>query len=403
MPALTYLAAGRMEAVFAAAEPPAETILRLARQAGLRRREIQTLTWGQVDLVEWKLCLPDRTVPIELDLAMHLLPLAEGKAPGDSVAASRRSGEALTAQTISHLSRAALTAAGEAEVCLADLRNAYAAERLNAGEDWQSVSRLTGMSAAALRTLGEEVTTRSRRAAPPAVKGAALEDLIRAEGNSPAGLAIALAWRCGLGLEEIAALRWSQVGEEEIVLPGRGAGLDAGTRQLLQSLRPAEDSFVLSTRTGKSYDLSRLSRLVRTALVRHGLDDVTLRDLRHLRGTEDVEAVLLHLAASREGVSLREAQETLGGADTALRRSFKRLTAQEKLVRVGLRYYLPAAVVPPQEQEAAVLDHLRREGFAYRQDIARLLRISPAQCRGVLGRLTAAGKIRQENQRYTLS
>ena len=402
MPALAHLNRERMEAVFAAAEPPAETILRLARQAGLRRREIQTLTWGQVDLVEWKLYLPDRTVPIELDLAMHLLPLAEGKAPGDSVAASRRSGEALTAQTISHLSRAALTAAGEAEVCLADLRNAYAAERLNAGEDWQSVSRLTGMSAAALRTLGEEVTTRSRRAAPPAVKGAALEDLIRAEGNSPAGLAIALAWRCGLGLEEIAALRWSQVGEEEIVLPGRGAGLDAGTRQLLASLRPEGDGFVLSTRTGKPYDLSRLSRLVRAALVRHGLDDVTLRDLRHLRGTEDVESVLLHLAASREGVSLREAQETLGGADTALRRSFKRLTDQGKLVRVGLRYYLPAAVVPPQEQEAAVLDHLRREGFAYRQDIARLLRISPAQCRGVLGRLTAAGKIRQENQRYTL-
>ena len=393
MPALTYLDAGRMAAVFAAAEPPAETILRLARQAGLRRREIQTLTWGQVDLVEWKLCLPDRTVPMELDLAMHLLPLAEGKAPGDSVAASRRSGEALTAQTISHLSRAALTAAGEAEVCLADLRNAYAAERLNAGEDWQSVSRLTGMSAAALRALGGEVTTRSRRAAPPAVKSAAIEELIRAEGTSPAGIAIALAWRRGLGLEEIAALRWS--GVEEIAP-------DADTRQLLASLRPEGDGFVLSTRTGKPYDLSRLSRLVRAALVRHGLDDVTLRDLRHLRGTEDVEAVLLHLAADREGVSLREAQETLGGADTALRRSFKRLTDQGKLVRVGLRYYLPAAVVPPQEQEAAVLDHLRREGFAYRQDIARLLRISPAQCRGVLGRLTAAGKIRQENQRYTL-
>ena len=393
MPALTYLDAGRMAAVFAAAEPPAETILRLARQAGLRRREIQTLTWGQVDLVEWKLCLPDRTVPMELDLAMHLLPLAEGKAPGDSVAASRRSGEALTPQTISHLARAALTAAGEAEVCLADLRNAYAAERLNAGEDWQSVSRLTGMSAAALRALGGEVTTRSRRAAPPAVKSAAIEELIRAEGTSPAGIAIALAWRRGLGLEEISALRWS--GVEEIAP-------DADTRQLLASLRPEGDGFVLSTRTGKPYDLSRLSRLVRAALVRHGLDDVTLRDLRNLRGTEDVEAVLLHLAADREGVSLREAQETLGGADTALRRSFKRLTDQGKLVRVGLRYYLPAAVVPPQEQEAAVLDHLRREGFAYRQDIARLLRISPAQCRGVLGRLTAAGKIRQENQRYTL-
>ena len=402
MAVLEHLNTERMAVIYAAADSPAETILRLARQAGLRRREIQALTWGQVDLMEWKLHLPDRTVPMELDLAMHLLPLSEGKAPGDSVAASRRSGEALAAQTVSHLSRAALTAAGEVEVCLADLRNAYAAERLNAGEDWQSVSRLTGMSAAALRRLGEEVATRSRRAAPPAVKGAALEDLIRAEGTSPAGLAIALAWRCGLGLEEITALRWSQVGEDHIALSGHSPPRDAGTKQLLGSLRPAEDGFLLSTRTGKPYDLSRLSRLVRAALVRHGLDDVTLRDLRRLRGTENVEPALLHLASNREGVTLRQAQEALGGSDTALRRSFKRLTAQGKLVRVGLKYYLPAAVVPPQEQEAAVLAHLRREGFAYRQDIARLLRISPAQCRGVLGRLTAAGKIRQENQRYTL-
>ena len=391
MPTLTYLDETRMKAVFAAAEPTAETILRLARQAGLRRQEIWALTWGQVDLMEWRIHLPDRTVPMDLELAMYLLPLSEGKTPDDSVAASRRSGEALTPQTISHLARAALTAAGETEVSLADLRSAYAAARLAAGEGWQSVSRLTGMSAAALRRLGEE--TRSRRTAPPAVKSAAIEELIRAEGTSPAGLAIALAWRCGLGLEEIAALRWSGV-EERV--------LEEDTKALLESIRPAEDGFVLSTRTGKPYDLSRLSRLVRDALVRRGLDDVTLRDLRRLRGAEDVESALLRLAADREGVTLRRAREELGGTDTALRRSFKRLTDQGKLTRVGLTYYLPAAVVPPGEQEAAVLEHLRREGFAYRQDIARLLRITPAQCRPLLGRLVEAGKVRLENQRYTL-
>ena len=112
MPTLTYLDETRMKAVFAAAEPTAETILRLARQAGLRRQEIWALTWGQVDQMEWKIHLPDRTVPMDLELAMYLLPLSEGKTPDDSVAASRRSGEALTPQTISHLARAALTAAG---------------------------------------------------------------------------------------------------------------------------------------------------------------------------------------------------------------------------------------------------------------------------------------------------
>ena len=391
MTAFPYLDETRMKAVFAAAEPTAETILRLAWQAGLRRREIHALTWGQVDLMEWKLCLPDRTVPMDLALAMHLLPLSEGKTPADSVAASRRSGEALTPQTISHLARSALMAAGEGEVSLADLRNAYAAGRLADGEDWQSVSRLTGMSAAALRRLGQ--MTRSRRTAPPAVKSGAVEELIRAEGSSPAGIAIALAWRCGLGLEEIAALRWSGV---EALAP------DEDTVALLAPLRAEGDGFVLATRTGKAFDLSRLSRLVRSALVRHGLDDVTLRDLRRLRGTEDVESALLRLAAGGEGVTLRQAQEELGGTDTALRRSFKHLTARGKLTRVGLTYYLPAAVVPPNEQEAAVLAHLQREGFAYRQDIARLLRISPAQCRPLLGRLVEEGKIRLENQRYTL-
>ena len=50
-------------------------ILRLAWQAGLRRREIRDLTWGSVDLMEWKISLPDRTVPIPMELALFLAPL----------------------------------------------------------------------------------------------------------------------------------------------------------------------------------------------------------------------------------------------------------------------------------------------------------------------------------------
>ena len=69
---------------------------------------------------------------------------------------------------------------------------------------------------------------------------------------------------------------------------------------------------------------------------------------------------------------------------------------------MGARYYLPAAVVPPERQAEVILAYLAREGFAYRQDIARILKIAPRQCQPVLRRLVAAGDIVQQRQRYSL-
>ena len=50
-----------------------------------------------------------------------------------------------------------------------------------------------------------------------------------------------------------------------------------------------------------------------------------------------------------------------------------------KLVQIGSRYYLRDEVVPPEQQEAVILEYLAKEGFAYRQDIARILRIDSSQ------------------------
>ena len=58
----------------------AGVILRLAWQAGLTREEIRTLTWSQVDLMEWKILLPGRTVPLSVEMATFLLPLGRGAA-----------------------------------------------------------------------------------------------------------------------------------------------------------------------------------------------------------------------------------------------------------------------------------------------------------------------------------
>ena len=52
--------------------------------------------------------------------------------------------------------------------------------------------------------------------------------------------------------------------------------------------------------------------------------------------------------------------------------------------------------------EQAILDYLGEVGFAYRQDIARLLRIGPRQCWPILHRMLADRQITRDGQKYTL-
>ena len=375
-------------------ESSAGIILRLAWQAGLKRSEIRALTWGQVDLMEWVIRLPERNASIPMDLAVFLAPL-EGRAE-ESVVVSQRTGGVMDGQAISHLAHEALCGGGLEGVHLTDLRNDCARRRLAAGEDWQQVSRSLGMSAAALRSMGGGST---RAAAESGAKAAAVERLLEKEGATAEGAAISLAWHQDLGLEEILSLRWSAVGEDALHLGERTVPLDETTKAILARL-PRQGEWVLSTATGRPYDRARLSRAVRQTFVRHGLDDLTLRALRRLRTGDDTDQQILTLAAA--GVTARELQQALSLSDTALRRQLRRLTEQGKLLRVGFKYYPPGAVVPPQEQEEAVLAYVAQMGFAYRQDIARLLRIAPGQCRGVLQRLVEQGKLRLEEQRYVL-
>ena len=49
-----------------------------------------------------------------------------------------------------------------------------------------------------------------------------------------------------------------------------------------------------------------------------------------------------------------------------------------------------------------LLEYLDREGFAYRQDIARVLRIGPRQCWPILQRMLAEHQIAKDGQKYIL-
>ena len=104
----------------------AGAILRLAWQAGLQREEIRTLTWEQVNFLDQKLELPDRSVPVAEELAEWLRELRERRdRRQEQVVLSDRDRKPLTPQSISRLARTALDKEGQTAVRLIDLRNDF--------------------------------------------------------------------------------------------------------------------------------------------------------------------------------------------------------------------------------------------------------------------------------------
>ena len=392
----------------------AETILRLAWQAGLLRDEIQHLTWAQIDFPYRQIVLPDRTVPISEELVDWLADLKDHRnGCSETVVLSDRDRKPLTPQSISRLARTALDKEGQTAIRLIDLRHDFVLRQLEE-HDWQYVSRITGVEAAALnlhfsKHLREKkVSTRIRREEPAQIDDFSLWKLVQTERTTPAGVTLWLTWQLGLRLEEIVALKWDQVDLEQgsLHMPDRTVSLTSGVHSVLKDLRAAspDSVYVLTApRSGQPYDRVRLSKLVRTLLIRAGMDNVTLRDLRldcaaRTGGEDQVMAYL----RKHQSVTRNQVMELLGVSKTAAYTRLKQMAKRGKLTQVGARYYLKGNVVPPERQAEAILEYLAKEGFAYRQDSARLLRIDPGQCRPILQKMVAAGQIIQERQRYEL-
>ncbi|MPM02025.1 hypothetical protein SDC9_48270 [bioreactor metagenome] len=105
---------------------PVGLLLGLSWQAGLRLREIQKLTWSQVDLDGKKLCLPDRQVPLAPDLCTRLSAAkSEYGALSDFVILSKRAKKPMETAYLSKIAVAALVHAGLDGIHLSDLRADY--------------------------------------------------------------------------------------------------------------------------------------------------------------------------------------------------------------------------------------------------------------------------------------
>ena len=161
---------------------------------------------------------------------------------------------------------------------------------------------------------------------------------------------------------------------------------------------PAEERVFTSPATGRPMERAQLTAAARTALLRGGLEGMSLRDLC----AEGRRADQSRMLAAQGWLERGDVMRLLGVSRTAARQQLLRLREAGVLVRVGERYYPAGAVTPPEEQLAVIQTYLREHGSGRRQDFLRLLNVSPAQGTQILRRLTARGELILTGRHYTL-
>lgn len=238
---------------------------------------------------------------------------------------------------------------------------------------------------------------------------AAMQRVFARTSGGAAEVVLRLAWLQGLHRAEITALRWDQVdfARNLLRLPGGEVSMGSRLRRMLSETLarrkdPAEERVFTSPATGRPMERAQLTAAARTALLRGGLEGVSLRDLCAEGRRADQSRMLAEQAAAQGWLERGDVMRLLGVSRTAARQQLLRLREAGVLVRVGERYYPAGAVTPPEEQLAVIQTYLREHGSGRRQDFLRLLNVSPAQGTQILRRLTARGELILTGRRYTL-
>ena len=392
---------------------PEGAILRLAWLEGLSREEIAALTWDQVQFEDNALTLPDRTVPLAPSAEDCLRERHRLYAQRDPhVIISDRYQRPMPPESISRLARQALNSEGQT-AGLMDLRHDFVIRQIEE-RGWPYAARVSGMAVSTLRDAFSPYlrTARPQPPAPPADKDEReylLWRIVQQEGSSPAGLALWMGWQLRMQPGEIAALTWDQVDFDRnlLLLPDREVPMGSRLRRMLSEAKerrkdPAEPQVFTAPTTGRPMDLARLTTVTRTALIRGGLEQLSLGDLSRLsrRGSQR-QTVLARLSAVGS-MTREEVMDLLGVSKSAALKLLNQLRQDGAVVRIGGCYYPAGAVVLPEDQSAAVTAYLAAHGTAVRKELAELLNLPPAQCTALLRRMADRGELLLTGKRYAL-
>lgn len=110
-------------------------------------------------------------------------------------------------------------------------------------------------------------------------------------------------------------------------------------------------------------DLARLSKVVQTALIRGGLENITLRDIRAAGGQREDDQTLLEWTRAHGSITRRDVMALLNLSDTAAYLRLRRLVGRRELEQVGKKYYLPGTVVPGEKQWEVISSYLQEAGI----------------------------------------
>ena len=389
---------------------PEGAILRLAWLQGLSRAEITDLVWDQVDLDSKALLLPDRTVPLDPSTEACLRKRHTLYAlRSDHVVVSDRGKRPMPPESISRLARQALNSEGQT-AGLMDLRHDFVIRQIEE-RGWPYAARVSGMAVSTLRGSFSQYFQERQSTAPelPPDSEYLLWRIVQQEGSSVVGLALWMGWKLQMQPGEILNLTWSQVDLDRglLRLPDREIPMGSRLSRLLGDVcghrkDPAQDRVLLTPGTGKPMDLARLSTVIRTALIRGGLEQLSLGDLSRLsrRGSQR-QTVLAHLSAVGS-MTREEVMDLLGISKSAALKLLNQLRQDGAVVRIGGCYYPAGAVVLPEDQSAAVTAYLAAHGTAVRKELAELLNLPPAQCTALLRRMADRGELLLTGKRYAL-
>ena len=390
---------------------PEGAILRLAWLEGLSRSEITELRWDQVDFEGKAIQLPDRTVPLEPSTETCLRERHVRCALRDPhVVISERSKKPMPPESVSRLSRLALDSEGQ-KVNLMDLRHDFVIRQLQT-HDWPCGpgQRHGGVHPAGCLLALSHQARRAGKSSGPAGRGG-----VSSLARDPAGGLVSRRTGSLDGLEAPDAARRDRLphlgqvdfDQNLIRLPDRTVSMGSRLRRLLldawdRRKDPAEPRVFTAPTTGRPMDLSRLTTVTRTALIRGGLEHVNLRNL-HTWVRQGDRAQLLMAQAEEQGWLTREAvMERLGVSKSTARQYLLELREAGRLVRVGTRYYPAGAVADPDDHLDIIRAYLQEHGTGRRQDFIRLLGLEPEQGTLLLRRLTDRGELVLTGRHYTL-
>ena len=393
---------------------PEGMILRLAWLHGLGRKELNELTWDQVDFETGNLILPDRTVPIEESTAKCLADRYKNySAVSPRVVIADRGKKPMTLENVSRLAKNALDSEGQ-NVALKDLRRDWILRQIEE-KGWAYAARVSGMTVSSLRATFAAALrkNKSQTAAIPQMSEDETEytlwRIVQQEGSSAAGLAIWMCWKLGMQPGEIAALTWDQIDLQTglIRFPDHDVDMGARTQRLLSDVRARQkdaptDRVFIAPATGNPIDQSRLSVLCRTAMIRGGLEGFSLRSLAAWAGNKQIEDVLLR-GAEEQGYLVRDtAAALLHVTPRTAWEHLNRLSRNNRLTKVGVRYYPAGKAVAEADYLPILRAYIQKEGTAGRQALAEQLRIDPKQATHILKGMVDRGELELVGKRYRL-